>query len=126
MTYIYAIQHNKTKRIYIGKSKDIYRRYREHIRNLRSGTHSSTKMTEDYRIYGEDYSLFVLEEIENAKEKIYLNDRDVTKGSMTELKWMEKYDTIENGYNDHDHVAKKMILLKEDPIPLKDGIPEVP
>lgn len=59
---IYAIQHNATKRIYVGCSTNPSRRVREHFSHLRHGKHPNSEMQKDYDLYGEDYSCYIIEE----------------------------------------------------------------
>lgn len=58
---IYAIQHNVTKRIYIGCSVHFEKRIKEHITHLRNGNHGNTELQKDYDLFGEDFSYFVIE-----------------------------------------------------------------
>lgn len=58
---IYAIQHNITKRIYVGCSLHYEKRIREHICHLRNSKHTNKEMQRDFNLYGEDYSYFVIE-----------------------------------------------------------------
>ena len=105
---IYAIQHNKTKRIYVGSSVNAKKRYLSHMTSLRNHKHPNKLMQEDFDAYGEDYSLFLLEEIKEYSNR------------SKEYEWMHKLGTYdpEVGYNFKD--ALKGIDKK---IPLKDGIP---
>lgn len=50
---IYAIINTVTKKFYIGESLDIKRRWSEHKRNLKNGTHDNLILTNDYKKYGE-------------------------------------------------------------------------
>lgn len=59
---IYAIQHNVTKRIYVGCTVHLYKRIREHICHLRNGKHTNSEMQKDYDLYGEDFSYYIIEE----------------------------------------------------------------
>lgn len=106
---IYAIQHNITKKIYIGSSQNMVKRYKQHIYALRSGKHHVEDMQSDFIKYGEDYSLFKLETIRDYKDK------------NKEYEWMEKLESTNRskGYNYKDNTTKDMH------IPLKDGIPEI-
>lgn len=45
-SYVYAIQHNKTKRIYIGTSTKPEERYRNHISLLKNKKHKVEAMQE--------------------------------------------------------------------------------
>lgn len=59
---IYAIQHNKTKKIYVGCSTNFERRIKEHLSHLSSGSHENSTLQLDYNEYGNDFSFFILEE----------------------------------------------------------------
>lgn len=109
---IYAIQHNVTKRIYIGSTKNVDTRYLSHIYKLRGHKHHIEDMQKDFDEYGEDYSLFVLEEIYEWADRI------------KEYEWMHKYNTIERGigYNYMDQ-GKELACIKNTP-PYKHGLPE--
>lgn len=109
---VYAIQHNETKKIYIGSSTDVEKRYWSHIYQLRRQKHSVEDMQKDFNDYGENYSLFVLEEINSFEER------------NKEYEWMEKLKThIRSiGYNYKDH-AKAMKDNKRK-LPLRSGIPK--
>lgn len=125
MTYIYAIQHNVTKKIYIGKTKDVYKRFYQHIWKLKSGKHSSKEMLHDFQKYGNDFSVFILETIENGKQRVKVDGYERTLEKIKEIEYMQKYNTLEKGYNVQDSVSKKMVCSELDPFPFKDGVPEV-
>lgn len=110
---VYAIQHNKTKKIYIGSSKNVKTRYMSHIWELRNGKHKVEDMQADFDEYGEDYSLYILDEIKG------MDDR------CKEYEWMAKYKTNERerGYNYKDQAK---IMLASVKIPIKEGIPPLP
>lgn len=99
---IYAVQHNKTKRIYVGCSRHYEKRIREHIGNLRNNRHTNVEMQKDYNRFGEDYSFFVLER--NVNYWVCF-DR--------EREWMciLKSNEINTGYN---------LMVKEKPITISD------
>lgn len=105
---VYAIQHNKTKRIYVGSSADLVKRYEAHILDLRAHRHVNMGMQEDFDVYGEDYSFFILGTIEKYDER------------FKEYEWMRRlgsYDPVV-GYNIRD--VKKGLKKR---IPLKEGLP---
>lgn len=110
---IYAIQHNVTKRIYVGSSCCVENRYRSHISALRSGKHPVEDMQQDFIDYGEDFSLFVLEEI------------DEWEGRIKEKEWMEYYHSHirGKGYNYKDNYFRRNEIRIN--VPLKTGKPEV-
>ena len=105
---IYAIQHNPTKRIYVGSSAYPAQRYESHMMDLRAHRHVNPLFQKDFDEYGEDYSFFVLDEIETYEDR------------FKEYEWMRKLGTYdpEVGYNKRD---VKKGLKKE--IPIKDGVP---
>lgn len=126
MHYIYAIQHNKTKKMYIGCSKNAEQRYIQHMTALKRGEHTSKEMQEDFDRFGEDYSLYILEKVENGNDRV--EDPDYSFGSisrktMYEVKWMRKYNTVGSGYNTQDAVARRVLRKPFYDIPLKDGLP---
>lgn len=45
---VYAIQHNMTKRIYVGSSANVENRYWNHMNNLRNHKHNIEDMQSDY------------------------------------------------------------------------------
>ena len=93
---VYCIRHNVTDRVYIGSSSNVDRRFMAHIHALRRGAHIVGDMQEDYNRYGEDYTLTVLDTIEDIGEK----DK--------EYEWMKTYSSNERGrgynYNDKKNV----------------------
>ena len=110
---VYAIQHNITKRIYIGSSGDLKKRYLSHLYKLRAGCHDIRDMQDDFDKYGEDYSVFILDEIQCIGE------------CRKEYDWMEKYSTHIRGigYNYKDPALVGRYNAKKD-IPIKEGLPE--
>ena len=111
---VYAIQHNVTKKIYIGSTKNVDSRYLAHIYDLRAGKHTVEDMQADFDLYGEDYSLFILDEIVEYKDRI------------KEYEWMHKYNTFTRGigYNYKDR-ASEMRCIRNTP-PYKSSVPELP
>lgn len=109
--YVYAIQHNVTKRMYIGSSNNVKSRYFNHIYRLRSGKHNIEDMQADFDQYGEDYSVFVLDQFTS-----YIDRR-------IEYEWMQKYQTHirGKGYNYKDRAA----FVSKNQLPIKDGKPEI-
>ena len=68
--YVYAIQHNKTKRVYIGSTRKPRERLKTHFRELKSGIHPQKQMQKDYLEFGNDFTIYLLHEGE-------LNKRDM-------------------------------------------------
>ena len=129
MHQIYAIQHNKTRKIYIGCSKNVGKRYLEHISLLRRGTHSSAEMQSDFNNYGADFSLFVLQKVPNGSVQVVSDEFDgavLTKRVIAELKWMREYNTVVDGYNVQDIKARRILGIEKgkEKIPFCDGLPK--
>lgn len=110
---IYALQHEHTKRLYIGSSARPKARYRYHLSLLRNGKHHIEDMQADYDAYGENYSLFILDEVDS-------------KDRVSEYEWMARYRSHErgNGYNYRDRTAASR--CKSPAIPYKEGRPVLP
>ena len=107
---IYAIQHNATKRIYIGCASRLDKRYKSHINALRRGKHDVEDMQEDFNKYGEDFSLFELGVIETPKDK------------FKEFYYMNEYQSYIRGigYNYNDPYFEKDKIV----VPFKSGLPQ--
>lgn len=125
-TYVYAIQHNKIKKMYIGRSRDVIQRYKNHILDLKRGSHPSKTMQEDFNQFGEDYSIYILEKIENPKQRLQFDSGYHNLGTEIEMQWIKKYKTIESGYNTQDTIVKRLIEKEKEVFPLKEGLPEIP
>ena len=102
MREVYAIQHNKTKRIYIGSSGRTEHRLHDHLKLLRRGKHENKLMQDDYNKYGEDYSFYKLDEIPSEFE------------SYREYFWMSVFNTYseETGYNQREKTRNPAKLSK--------------
>lgn len=102
---VYAIQHNVTKRIYIGSSKDAQKRYLNHMYRLRQGKHHIEDMQKDFDEYGENYSLFILDDIQEFAER------------GKEYEWMHRLNTFTRGigynYKDHKKGAPNMTTIEK-------------
>ena len=109
---IYAIQHRQTGRIYVGRTASLDQRLKAHFLALRSNSHPNELMQSDYNEFGEDYEIFILEEVENK----YPLRRDA------EHKWMETLGTGDEriGYNSRDpHFRRSGVSIPE----ISPGIP---
>lgn len=109
---VYAIQHIRTKKIYIGITNSLEKRYEAHLSLLRNNKHNSPLMQEEYNKYGGIYDVFILDEIQNFSER------------YKEYEWMKIYDTQNphHGYNSQDKGGKRRECI----LPLKCGRPEPP
>lgn len=107
---IYAIKHNVTKRCYVGYSQCPESRIKTHLSALRRHAHSSSRMQKDFEEYGEDYSFYGLELVpdeillisETPYERYYLP-------KLREAAWMNKLNSIKNGYNHQDRIAEAIL-----------------
>jgi group I intron endonuclease len=73
---IYQIVNTKTKRSYIGATKNFVRRVSVHMSILKNGTHSSSLMQKDFDKYGEDSFIFGLL-IECTKEELVSKEKEL-------------------------------------------------
>ena len=110
--YVYAIQHNTTGRIYVGSADNIQNRYKSHLSLLRRGKHKNKEMQHDFNGYGDNYSVFVLDEIKSIED------------SGLENKWMDKLRTYDTriGYNHadpHYRNGREIQFVSGTPIPNK-------
>ena len=69
---MYALKHNQTGKIYIGCSRDVERRIREHLTALRSHYHPVDKLQQDYDLYGSNFSYYVLCEAYNGIDAFFI------------------------------------------------------
>lgn len=90
MKTVYAIQHNTTKRIYVGISKNPEMRIKKHLYALIQGTHTNKELQKDYDRFGAEYSFYILEE-----------DIEDEKALLRERQWINTLRTNEiyRGYN---------------------------
>lgn len=109
---VYAIQHNVTKKIYIGSSARPETRFLKHMQDLKRGEHSVEDMQEDFNEYGEDFSFYILDEIKEYEDR------------QKEYEWMKKYNSNVRGigYNYKDN--EKKVLHSKYKVPYKSGIPK--
>ena len=100
---VYVIRHNKTKRCYVGSSKSAENRFKNHLFQLRAHKHLNEYMQKDFDIYGEDYTLTVIDKIANYEEK------------NKEYDWMVKLCSGERGkgYNYKDPFIKALNRRKQ-------------
>ena len=88
---VYLIQCNKNGKNYIGSSKNIKERWREHISCLRDKRHHSMKLQEDWDKFGEDqfeFHILVKTDYANAKK--------------LEDEYIKKFKSDKFGYNTDD------------------------
>lgn len=88
MTGVYCIENTENGKKYVGLAKNIKARWHGHRTRLRNNTHPNRHLQAAWNKYGEGaFSFYVLEEV----AEVDLDD--------TEIKWIKRLDTFENGYN---------------------------
>lgn len=65
---IYAIQHNVTKRIYVGSCNRADTRIKKHIHDLLRGCYTNKELQNDFDKYGMEFSFYYLDEVD-AKDQ---------------------------------------------------------
>jgi group I intron endonuclease len=86
---VYRILCVPTGKVYIGSSKNIYSRFKGHRRELRRGTHHSSKLQRAWNKYGEiSFDFNLLEKVDNINSL-----RDI------EQLYIDKYVSYKNGFN---------------------------
>lgn len=84
---VYLIKSDKSKKVYIGSSKDIEGRFKAHMRNLEKGKHHSYKLQEHYDQEHPKLSLVIIK----VCKPIWLPD--------FELKYINEYKSVRHGFN---------------------------
>lgn len=105
---IYAIQHNVTKRIYVGSSANVENRYWNHMNNLRNHKHNIEDMSKSER--GEQARDYFTSVEDKAKEMIVAM-REASKDPMKMLKL--HYQAVEQVDKKVDHAIGKVDALEE-------------
>lgn len=87
---IYAIQHNITKRIYIGQSGCAENRIKKHMRDLLAGQHSNSELQKEFDEYGMEFSFYLIED-----------NVEPNSSSKIEMFWMSIFHSTDpkTGYN---------------------------
>lgn len=108
---VYALQHQKTGKIYVGSSAEVEKRIRNHILALRRNKHNNAAMQKDYNKHGGEYVWFILDEIASEEDQ------------WKEYYWMEELHTDNPavGYNGQDKYFRNKI--KEVFAEFQEGIP---
>lgn len=86
---IYEIVNLYNEKVYIGSSKNIERRWNEHIYQLRDNKHHSIKLQRAWNKYGEEnFEFNILQSVDNINDLFPI-----------EQEWMNKTNCCEQGYN---------------------------
>lgn len=99
---IYCIRNLVTNKVYVGKSKNIYKRIHQHIYDLKNNRKNENPYLQNsWNKYGRiNFEYFVLEFLEENEELV----------AERELYWMNIYNSLENGYNLRSDSDSKMIV----------------
>ena len=89
MATVYAMQHNVTKRIYVGVCNVAEYRIKKHLHDLLRGAHTNTELQKDFDKYGMEFSFYVLE---------YVEEKDRMKAERSWQNALRSND-IQTGYN---------------------------
>ena len=90
MSGIYIIKNTKNGKLYVGSSKNVEKRWKEHERSLRSGKHHSKKLQRAYD-KAVDKSVFIYEVIEEVADDKLLFER--------EQHYIDTLGSYQSGYN---------------------------
>lgn len=96
MRGIYKITSKINEKVYIGESLDILKRWDEHIKELKNNEHHSYKLQNDWNKYGEDNFEFNIISVLDNSIKGFI-DKYIC--LIYESKYIEKYNSIDEGYN---------------------------
>lgn len=94
--YVYALQNEVTKRIYVGSTYDVEKRFSEHISTMKRGKCRIEDMQNDFNKYSKDFSIRILDKIHSNAER------------NKEYEWMIKLNSHkrEVGYNYNENPEK--------------------
>lgn len=65
---IYAMQHNVTKRIYVGSCNNADIRIKKHIHDLLRGCHTNKELQKDFDKYGMEFSFYHIDRVQADKQ----------------------------------------------------------
>ncbi|MFA7689249.1 MAG: GIY-YIG nuclease family protein [Bacilli bacterium] len=117
MQGIYQIRNIKTGKVYVGSSKNIERRFGEHIRNLKNNKHHSIKLQRSWNLTKDKKKTFVFEVIEEVNDNSILKEReqyyiDLKDAYTTGYNCSEKVDNLKYVFKKQKKVSKKKLLDK--------------
>lgn len=111
---VYAIRHNVTDRVYIGSSCNVDRRFKQHLYALQAHTHVVDDMQKDYDEHGEDFTLTILDTINDESE------------IEKEYEWMDKYQSFVRGvgynYKDQNRRTAARDAVQETAIAMREPL----
>jgi len=119
---IYKITNSlNTSKIYIGSSKDVDRRFRQHINLLKRGVHDNKKLQYAVNKYGIDN--FVFECIEECTEELLIEREQYFMDTLNPWYNISKTAGRTSGYIHTQEAKHKMSLAKKGKPPSNKGIP---
>lgn len=65
---IYAMQHNVTKRIYVGSCNNADTRIKKHMHDLLRGCHTNKELQKDFDRYGMEFSFYKIDEVDSGSQ----------------------------------------------------------
>lgn len=99
--YIYAIINQLNGKAYIGQTRNKIARWSKHRKTLERGEHHNSYLQNAYNKYGkENFQYTILEQFEEISDEAL---------GLKESEYIEKYDSLKNGYNIDD--GRKSISL---------------
>lgn len=120
---VYKIINQVNKKIYIGSSKDIYKRWTQHIDKLNKGEHENKHLQNAWNKYGSDnFEFEIVEECSSGaqfeREQYYLNTlnpfdengynivRQISKEYMSDNYMIKKCAICGHDYSTFSHLSK--------------------
>lgn len=88
-TNIYIIRNTVNNKVYVGQSKNVERRFKNHMKAHQCESTKKKKLAIDLELYGKDVFYY---------EILAENIKMETAGDI-ELEYIKKYDSVNNGYN---------------------------
>lgn len=102
---VYKIVNIKNKKVYIGESFNIDKRWEQHLTDLKNKNHHSWKLQNDFDIYGEtNFEFKYVELIPHLED--YNKHNYMMLLISRENYYINRYNSISKGYNVEDTVKK--------------------
>ena len=108
---IYRIRNKKNNRCYIGSSKFIERRLKQHIGRLKQGNHHSNKLQTAWNEYNvDDFEFSIIAVVEESKL------------AESEIAFINQYNSWKDGYNGTPSSTREPVKLNLIPIKATESI----
>lgn len=102
---IYQIKNKVTGETYVGSSDNVQKRLKDHMISLARGHHINKMLQRSWKKYGPESHIF--EVLEEVQEKNELSNREIF--------WINKTDSLENGFNTKTDKCKNRTLISIHP-----------